>query len=91
MLLSCITMMNNMESKQEESKREVRHRFNVVRQFAYVHKSESGYISSFNQFGLQYNIYILKPYYPQNNLVNIAINRVSLDARLDGLALAFGR
>jgi hypothetical protein len=75
-----------MESKQEESKRDVRHRFNVVRQFAYVHRSECDYIPLINRFGLQYNIYIVKPNYPQSIPINLAVIRVSLDTRLDGFA-----
>jgi hypothetical protein len=32
-------MMNNIESKRERSREKKRHRFNVVRQFAYVHRN----------------------------------------------------
>jgi len=80
MLLPCTTMINNIESKQEENKKKVRHRFSVVRQFAYVHRSEYNYIQLINQFGLQYIIFIVKPYYPQNTPVTLAVNWVSLDA-----------
>jgi hypothetical protein len=79
-----------MKSKQEKSKREVRHKFYVVRQFAYVHRSECGYIPSINKFGLQYNIYIMKHYYPQNTLANLVVICVSPDARSDGFTLVSG-
>lgn len=72
--------MDNMKSKQEESKRDARHKFNVVQQFAYVHRSEYVYIQLINQFGLQYNIFIAKPYHPQNTQANLAVNRVSPNA-----------
>jgi hypothetical protein len=38
-------MMNNMKLKEREIKRELRHKFNVVQQFTYVHKRVRLYFS----------------------------------------------
>jgi len=46
-----------------------RNKIYVVQQFAYIHRSECGYILYLKVSGLQYNIYIVNPCSPQKTLV----------------------